>query len=128
MVPHPSDLEAAAKLLNDGSKVAMLVGAGALLGDRATMINSQNERVFMRSMATRGQAGGLSPALQQLSAIRALVDDPRSGHRLGLLVRRRLEIHQPVTRKRAQRSFIASRTLHDRAELKSTPTRGRILP
>jgi methylmalonyl-CoA mutase cobalamin-binding domain/chain len=39
-----------------------VVGAGALLGDRATMINSQNERVFMRSMATRGQAGGLSPA------------------------------------------------------------------
>ena len=39
-----------------------VVGAGALLGDRATMINSQDERVFMRSMATRGQAGGLSPA------------------------------------------------------------------
>ena len=30
-----------------------VVGAGALLGDRATMINSQNERVFMRSMAPR---------------------------------------------------------------------------
>lgn len=39
-----------------------VVGKGALLGDRATMINSQNDRVFMRSMATRGQAGGLSPA------------------------------------------------------------------
>lgn len=39
-----------------------IVGAGALLGDRATMIYSQNDRVFMRSMATRGQAGGLSPA------------------------------------------------------------------
>src|ERR1700730_14194729 len=38
-----------------------VVGEGALLGDRATMINSQNDRVFMRSMATRGQAGGLSP-------------------------------------------------------------------
>jgi methylmalonyl-CoA mutase cobalamin-binding domain/chain len=37
-------------------------GAGALLGDRATMIYSQNDRVFMRSMATRGQSGGLSPA------------------------------------------------------------------
>src|SRR6266513_3152636 len=34
-----------------------VVGEGALLGDRATMINSQNDRVFMRSMATRGQAG-----------------------------------------------------------------------
>ncbi len=41
-----------------------VVGAGALLGDRATMINSQHERVFMRSMATRGQAGGLSPATE----------------------------------------------------------------
>ena len=37
-----------------------IVGDGALLGDRATMINSQNDRVFMRSMATRGRAGGLS--------------------------------------------------------------------
>jgi methylmalonyl-CoA mutase cobalamin-binding domain/chain len=52
------------------SRIAILshdpsvVGAGALLGDRATMINSQNERVFMRSMATRGQAGGLSPATE----------------------------------------------------------------
>jgi methylmalonyl-CoA mutase len=41
-----------------------VVGAGALLGDRAAMINSQDERVFMRSMATRGQAGGLSPATE----------------------------------------------------------------
>ncbi|HWM25402.1 MAG TPA: cobalamin-dependent protein [Chthoniobacterales bacterium] len=41
-----------------------VVGAGALLGDRATMIHSQHERVFMRSMATRGQAGGLSPATE----------------------------------------------------------------
>src|SRR6476660_7517610 len=39
-----------------------VVGEGALLGDRATMINSQGDSVFMRSMATRGQAGGLSPA------------------------------------------------------------------
>ena len=52
------------------SRVAILshdpsvIGEGALLGDRATMINSQNDRVFMRSMATRGQAGGLSPATQ----------------------------------------------------------------
>lgn len=52
------------------SRIAILshdpsvVGEGALLGDRATMINSQNNRVFMRSMATRGQAGGLSPATE----------------------------------------------------------------
>jgi methylmalonyl-CoA mutase len=41
-----------------------VIGEGALLGDRATMINSQEDRVFMRSMATRGQAGGLSPATE----------------------------------------------------------------
>jgi methylmalonyl-CoA mutase cobalamin-binding domain/chain len=38
---------------------------GALLGDRATMIYSQNDRVFMRSMATRGQKGGLSLVTEQ---------------------------------------------------------------
>jgi methylmalonyl-CoA mutase cobalamin-binding domain/chain len=42
-----------------------VVGEGALLGDRATMINAQDDRVFMRSMATRGQAGGLSPATER---------------------------------------------------------------
>ena len=52
------------------SRIAILshdpsvIGDGALLGDRATMINSQDDRVFMRSMATRGQAGGLSPATE----------------------------------------------------------------
>lgn len=45
-----------------------VVGAGALLGDRATMINSQDDQVFMRSMATRGQAGGLSPATESCLA------------------------------------------------------------
>ncbi|HEX5176191.1 MAG TPA: cobalamin-dependent protein [Chthoniobacteraceae bacterium] len=45
-----------------------VVGEGALLGDRATMINSQDNRVFMRSMATRGQAGGLSPATESCLA------------------------------------------------------------
>ncbi|HEX8077894.1 MAG TPA: cobalamin-dependent protein [Chthoniobacterales bacterium] len=55
---------------DDKSRIAILshdpsvVGEGALLGDRATMINSQHDRVFMRSMATRGQAGGLSPATE----------------------------------------------------------------
>jgi methylmalonyl-CoA mutase cobalamin-binding domain/chain len=39
-----------------------MVGSGALLGDRATMIYSQHDRVFMRSLATRGRAGGLSPS------------------------------------------------------------------
>jgi len=55
---------------DDKSRIAILshdpsvVGNGALLGDRATMNNSQHDRVFMRSMATRGQAGGLSPATE----------------------------------------------------------------
>ena len=59
------------------SRVAILshdpsvTGEGALLGDRATMINSQNDRVFMRSMATRGQAGGLSPATHDCLALLA---------------------------------------------------------
>src|SRR5213080_5455373 len=48
-----------------------VVGEGALMGDRATMINSQNDRVFMRSMATRGQAGGLSPATHDCLALLA---------------------------------------------------------
>src|SRR5882762_7765182 len=67
------------RFLNKDSKsrVAILshdpsvIGEGALLGDRATMINSQNDRVFMRSMATRGQAGGLSPATQDCLALLA---------------------------------------------------------
>jgi methylmalonyl-CoA mutase len=33
---------------------------GALLGDRASMIYAQHDRVFMRSLSTRGRAGGLS--------------------------------------------------------------------
>jgi methylmalonyl-CoA mutase cobalamin-binding domain/chain len=62
------------------SRVAILshdpsvIGEGALLGDRATMINSQDDRVFMRSMATRGQAGGLSPATQDCLALLARSD------------------------------------------------------
>ena len=53
------------------SHVPSVIGEGALLGDRATMINSQNDGVFMRSMATRGQAGGLSPATQDCLALLA---------------------------------------------------------
>ena len=54
-------------LKQKGGRVAILshdpsvIGNGALLGDRATMIHSQHDRVFMRSLATRGQAGGLGP-------------------------------------------------------------------
>jgi methylmalonyl-CoA mutase cobalamin-binding domain/chain len=59
------------------SRIAILshdpsvIGEGGLLGDRATMINSQNDRVFMRSMATRGQSGGLSPATHDCLALLA---------------------------------------------------------
>jgi methylmalonyl-CoA mutase len=62
---------------NPKSRIAILshdpsvVGEGALLGDRATMINSQDDRVFMRSMATRGQAGGLSPTTHDCLALLA---------------------------------------------------------
>ena len=62
---------------NPNDRIAILshdpsvIGEGALLGDRATMINSQNDRVFMRSMATRGQAGGLSPATHDSLALLA---------------------------------------------------------
>lgn len=51
-----------------------VVGEGALLGDRATMINSQDDRVFMRSMATRGQPGGLSPATGECLELLAAAD------------------------------------------------------
>jgi methylmalonyl-CoA mutase len=37
-----------------------LRGHGALLADRASMIYAQDDRVFMRSVATRGHTGGLS--------------------------------------------------------------------
>src|SRR5436309_5245797 len=62
---------------NPNGRIAILshdpsvIGEGALLGDRATMINSQDDRVFMRSMATRGQAGGLSPATHDCLALLA---------------------------------------------------------
>jgi methylmalonyl-CoA mutase len=45
-----------------------IVGRGALLGDRATMLYSQDDRVFMRSLASRGAAGGLAAASQGVLA------------------------------------------------------------
>ncbi|MGH8581461.1 MAG: cobalamin-dependent protein [Gammaproteobacteria bacterium] len=39
-----------------------IIGKGALLGDRTAMIHAQDDRVFMRSLASRGQAGGLAEA------------------------------------------------------------------
>ncbi len=51
---------------DSGGRVAVLshdpslTGKGALLGDRAMMIHSQHDRVFMRSLATRGRVGGFA--------------------------------------------------------------------
>jgi methylmalonyl-CoA mutase len=51
-----------------GSRIAILshdpsiAGQGALLGDRAMMIYAQHDRVFMRSLATRGRSGGVCSA------------------------------------------------------------------
>jgi len=46
-----------------------LTGRGALLGDRAAMVYAQSERVFIRSLATRGQPGGLASATRGCLAI-----------------------------------------------------------
>jgi methylmalonyl-CoA mutase len=51
-----------------------IVSNGALLGDRATMIHSQHDRVFMRSLATRGQAGGLGPQTAEALAVLKSLD------------------------------------------------------
>jgi methylmalonyl-CoA mutase len=57
-----------------------LSSTGALLGDRATMIYSQEDRVFMRSIGSRGQAGGLSPGtpacLDLLRRVNETIDVP----------------------------------------------------
>jgi methylmalonyl-CoA mutase cobalamin-binding domain/chain len=42
-----------------------IVGNGALLGDRAAMLYCQDDRVFMRSLATAGRPGGLAPATER---------------------------------------------------------------
>src|SRR5262249_34576731 len=51
-----------------------IISSGALLGDRATMIYCQSDRVFMRSMATRGTPAGLSSSTER--ALQSLI---RSG-------------------------------------------------
>lgn len=42
-----------------------IIGSGALLGDRAAMLYCQDDRVFMRSLASGGRAGGLAPATER---------------------------------------------------------------
>jgi methylmalonyl-CoA mutase cobalamin-binding domain/chain len=61
--------ERAAVLANDPSADGP-EGDGALLGDRATMIYCQEDRVFMRSLATRGAGRGISAAAPE--AVRLL--------------------------------------------------------
>ena len=52
-----------------------ILGNGALLGDRAAMLYCQDDRVFMRSLASAGRAGGLAPATERCLAL--LIDQPR---------------------------------------------------
>ncbi len=53
-----------------------IISEGALLGDRAAMIWSQNDRVFMHSLATRGREGGLSPRTEKaLASLRRMPFD-----------------------------------------------------
>ena len=46
-----------------------MFGQGAVLGDRATMVYSQNDRVFMRSLGTRSQSGGLARGTKNCVAV-----------------------------------------------------------
>lgn len=55
-----------------------IVGSGALLGDRAAMFYSQNDRVFMRSLSSAGQAGGLAP--QSMQCLKILQDGSGDAH------------------------------------------------
>jgi len=62
-----------------------IAGRGALLGDRAAMIHAQDDRVFMRSLATRGHAGGLSgQTLRYLEILRRVELD--HGRGFGLIL------------------------------------------
>jgi methylmalonyl-CoA mutase len=56
-----------------------IMGKGALLGDRAAMIYCQADRVFLRSLATRGQAGGLSRATERCIRLLRGMGDARHG-------------------------------------------------
>jgi len=46
-----------------------IIGNGALLGDRAAMIYAQDDRVFMRSLGTRGQSGGIAAGTSDCLAV-----------------------------------------------------------
>ncbi len=65
------------KLVNDGKKIAILCidpsspfNLGAILGDRIRMTNWQNHpNVFVRSLASRGSLGGLSPKIIEITEL-----------------------------------------------------------
>jgi len=52
------------------------LGCGGLLADRASMVYAQDDRVFMRSLATRGWQGGVAPSTE---ACLKLLTSPQAG-------------------------------------------------
>jgi LAO/AO transport system kinase len=59
LLPHLASFRKIAVLLVDPSSQ---ITGGAVLGDRVRMLDWGDDRVFVRSQATRGQEGGLSPS------------------------------------------------------------------
>lgn len=65
------------EIINDGKKVAVLCvdpsspfNLGAVLGDRIRMSNwYTNDKVFIRSLATRGSMGGLHPKIIEITEL-----------------------------------------------------------
>jgi methylmalonyl-CoA mutase cobalamin-binding domain/chain len=47
---------------------------GGLLADRASMVYAQNDRVFMRSLATRGRQGGFAPSTENCLRVLASME------------------------------------------------------
>jgi methylmalonyl-CoA mutase cobalamin-binding domain/chain len=90
-----------------------LVGKGAMLGDRATMLYAQDDRVFMRSIGTEGKAGGLASAtrnylriLQRAGFDRILVESAGIGQEdmpfAGKLVDKQILVMSPEYGSRLQ--------------------------
>src|SRR6478609_4655249 len=59
LLPHLSSFQKIAVLLVDPSSQ---ISGGAVLGDRVRMLEWGDDRIYVRSQATRGQEGGLSPS------------------------------------------------------------------
>jgi len=69
LLPHLQHVDKTAILLVDPSSQKT---GGAVLGDRVRMFTWGDDRLFIRSMATRGQEGGLAPATGALIDLFAL--------------------------------------------------------